>query len=298
MQPSKPKRWALRRMVLPAALWLALPGLLQAQTETDLLTRAGDLSRAAEPAVTAQLGRMMLSRTWAGQPGRAIEDALPLKPGELVHLLEVGGRVVFSSDPYLTTRQAYRFPGSEQLARRELFQRALAEKRGVGSYRAMSLAGTEIVRRELAWVDVEWLGRAWVLIYEREDPVSAHYSDEPLNGRWLGAFSMKGMMLFAEGADLEPWQDAGQVSALIMQTGAQCAARLVSTRWQMEGAGLVVSNQITLGEIRVVPHADDELWMLKGSYDPDMDQIRATVTVVGPRVVTERSVFLERYQEP
>lgn len=260
----------------------------------DLLTRASDLAARAESVVWKQLGTMMLSRQWAGQPGRTIAKALALGEGEILHLLDVSGRVYFSSDPYLTTRNGYRFPGSEQLARREFFNRALAEPRGAGSYRAISLGGGDIVRRELAWVDLNTLGRAWVLVYEREDSVAAHYSDEPLTGKWLGAYSMKGYMVFSEGAAIESWKDAGQISGMIMQNGAQCIVRLFSNRWQMEGAGLVVSNHLRIGEARVVPYADDEVWLFDADYDEEFDQIRGTVRVVGPRVVTERAIFMER----
>lgn len=276
-------------------LLLTWAGGARAELEApDLLARASDLAARVESAVWKQLGGMMLSRQWAGQPGRAIAKALALGEGELLHLLDVGGRVYFSSDPYLTTRNGYRFPGSEQLARREFFQRALAEPRGVGSYRAISLGGGDIVRRELAWLDLNALGRAWVLVYEREDVVTTHYSDEPLTGKWLGAYSMKGDMVFSEGAPLESWQDAGQVSGMIMQNGAQCLVRLFSSRWQMEGAGLVVSNHLRIGEARVVPYADDEVWLFDADYDEEFDQIRGTVRVVGPRVVSERAIFMER----
>lgn len=267
-----------------------------ASEQSDVLTRASELAVHAEPALWRYLGGMMLSRQWAGQPGRATIAALSLGEGEMVHLLGAGGALFVSSDPYLTTRSGYRVPGSEQLARRELFKRAMEEARGVGSYRAIGLGGTEIVRRELAWLDLNAAGRSWVLVYERERPTRVRVADEPLSGKWLGAYSMNGFVVLSEGSDVEDWQEAGRVSALILQNGAQCVVRLYSNRWQMEGAGLVVTNHLRIGEARMVPYADDEVWVFDADYEEESDQIRGTLRVVGPRVVTERAVFLHRFE--
>ena len=293
---------ALRRMrgrCLAACLLACLfaGGSAGAATEEpDLLTRATELAAQVEPAVWRYSGGMMLSRQWAGQPGRSIAAALSLGEGEMAHLLDKGGGLFFSSDPYLTTRTGYRYPSGGQLARRELFKRAMEEARGVGSYRSIGLSGTEIVRREMAWVEMEALGRAWVLIYERERPVAARDANAPLIGKWLGAYSMEGFMVLAEGGEVEDWQEGGRVSALILQNGAQCLVRLFSDRWEMQGAGLVVSNHLRIGEARMVPYTDDEVWMFDADYEAESDRIRGVVRVVGPRVVTERAIFLHRFE--
>lgn len=273
-------------------------GDASAEDGDDILTRTTTLADRAPTMMASRVAALFLSRQWAAKPGRVLEEAIPLEEGELVHILAMNGRVLLSSDPFLMTAEyGYRFPGNEQASRKALWEKTLSEAKGVGSYRSLSAVGGDVVRRELGWVRVSWDGLPFVFLVEREHVVTTRFSDEPLTGKWMGAYSMKGSAVFFHGSEIESWQDAGQLSALIIQDQAQCTIRMVSPRWEMEGSGLVISNRFTAGEVRHVHQGDEELWFLVAEYDPELDEIRGTVRVGGPRLYSERSIFLERYTE-
>ena len=269
-----------------------------AREKVDILTRTTALAERAEVDIVTGIVSSFLSRQWAAKPGCMMEQVFPLEDGELVHIVDADGRVVLSSDPVLrTVDHGYRFPGNDQVERKALWRRALSEEKGVGSYHSLSAMCSDVVRRELGWVHVKWEGRIFVFLIERESPVTTRFLDQPLTGKWMGAYSMKGNGVFSEGVDVESWRDAGQVSALILQNRAQCTVRMVAKRWEMEGAGLVISNSVTAGEIRHVLLGDDELWLFTGDYDSELDEIRGTVRVSGPRLYSERSIFLGRFTQ-
>ena len=269
-----------------------------ADEKVDILTRTTALAERAEFDIVTRIASLFVSRQWAAKPGCMIEQVFPLEDGELVHIVSADGRVVYSSDPVLrTVDHSYRFPGNDQVQRKALWNRALSEVNGVGSYHALSAVGGDVVQRELGWAHVKWEGRTFVFLIERESPVTTRFPNQPLTGKWMGAYSMKGNGVFSAGADVESWRDGGQVSALILQDRAQCTVRMVAKRWEMEGAGLVISNSVTAGEIRYVFQGDDELWLFAGDYDPELDEIRGILRVSGPRLYSERSIFLGRYTQ-
>jgi len=273
-------------------------GSVRAEESGDILTRTTRLAGQAPALLASRVASLFLSRQWAAKSGRVLAEAIPLEEGELVHILTMDGRVLLSSDSFLMTAEyGYRFPGNDQSGRKALWNTSLSEARGVGSYRALSAAGGDVVRRELGWFHVTWAGVAFVFLVEREYPVTTRFADEPLTGKWMGAYSMNGNALLSYGSELESWQDAGQLSALIIQDQAQCMIRMASPRWEMEGSGLMMSNRFTAGEMRHVYKGDTELWLFVADYDPEQDAIRGTLRVNGPRLYSERSIFLERYEE-
>ena len=119
-----------------------------------------------------------------------------------------------------------------------MWERTFSEAKGVGSYRSLSAHGGEVVRREVGWVDVTILDRPYVFLLERETPVSARFSDEPLTGKWMGAYSMKGNAVFFPGSDvgLDP------LMRLFGETHPATVTRAVVSGWEglLFGFGLVL----------------------------------------------------------
>ena len=242
----------------------------------DVLSRSQQVGQDMGAAMHGALHRMAMQQAMPWAIAEAIQQSAGVEPQEHVHLLVDAGRAIFSLRAVLKLSP-------------NLTDRIDSEPLGVGTYHAFNADFSHVVRRDLGWSRLVLAGREWIVVVERDRPLE-RVTEEPLTGRWLGAYSYTGIQ--AGGQPVE--KEAGPMSVLLLQEGDHCQWSAVSQRWNVLCSGIVAGTNLSAV---ADSSAENPTVILEAVYSPGEDKIRGTLYVAEGDEAGRATVFLQRAPE-
>jgi hypothetical protein len=162
------------------------------------------------------------------------------------------------------------------------------EPKGVGTYVTLNDSLTQLVRRDLGWTSLDWAA-PWRVVVTR-DRVLERTDSSPLSGRWIGAFSLSGVLYEPGRGMIAAPKEAGTISAILLEDGGQCLGRLNFGDATYSGLGTAGNAALTLSGILPA----ETVWIFHGLYEAARDEIRGDLHIARPDAAFRRSVFLKR----
>lgn len=199
-----------------------------------------------------------------------------IQSGERIYFFRTNGELVFQSAESFGGMADIRIRKSSH-SLRALFNRALDEPEGTGTYTGFAFARTELATHKIYWLLQGFMMEKWIIIYDHNLPYTPSPNDGPLTGVWNVS------------AKASPEETT--FLAYLIQEGPFCFLRAHGEQHNFTAEARFLNDQLASTRLAQVRYPSGNLFNLAATYQPDRDQFQLNLYINSPQVDIDQYIM-------
>ena len=212
-------------------------------------------------------------------------DQASVHTGTVVSVMQRDGWLLYVSDPEAYQGKAFcTYRDDPKPSLKEIFWRAVEEKKGTGLYTCFGEDGFSLENREVQWERFSFLEQQWIVMAEKKTPFKPS-NKNPLSGRWMGAYAYSKKTPAPEST-----RPGGPLRVVVLQDGNWCGlvGRSEALDFTLKGA--------VMKELLAASGTDQKAqpWFLRGEWNQEEGVLKGTLAGHSDQAFWDVNYYLKK----